>query len=102
MSLLLGFLLLLSAAGNVVLVWYVRKLVKNLSVGTKGIDDLQGLLNEYCSLLEGMLQLDQYYGDDTVTGAVNNTKLVIEACKFYKKAIIETDEDEVDVGSENR
>lgn len=94
MTLIFATLFVLSAVGNAVLIWYVRKLIKNLNVGTKGIDELQGLLNEYSSLLEGMLQLDQYYGDETIAGAVKNTRLVIEACKFYKRSVIESDEEQ--------
>jgi hypothetical protein len=93
MTIIFAMLFALSAAGNVILVWYIRKLIKNLNAGVRGIDDLQQLLQEYTSLLEGMLQLNEYYGDDTVAGAVKNTKLVIEACKYYKKSVLETDEE---------
>jgi hypothetical protein len=80
----------------------VRKLIKNLNNGVKGVDDLQELLQEYTVLLEGMLQLDQYYGDDTVNGAVKNTKLVIEACKFYKKSVLDIEEANFDQPEQDR
>ena len=87
----------LSAAGNVVLVWYVRKLMKNFTNGVKGVEEFQGMLQEYVDSLESMLQLDQYYGDDAATTAVKNTKLVVEACKSFKKVILEEDgEDGID------
>lgn len=92
MNLLLGFLFLVSLSANIVLAWYISKLVKNLTRGIKGVDDLQELLEEYSSLLEGMLQLDQYYGDETINGAVKNTKMVVEACKFYKKSVLDISE----------
>lgn len=96
MSFLLGFFLLVSLTCNIILVWYSRKLVKNLSAGVEGLDDLQQLLDEYASLLSGMAELEQYYGDETVVGAVKNTKMVIEACKFYKKSVLNTETDNME------
>ena len=93
MTIIFAMLFALSAAGNAVLVWYIRRLIRNLNNGVKGIDDLQGLLEEYTGLLEGMVQLDQYYGDDTINGAIKNTKLVIEACKYYKKSVLDIEEE---------
>lgn len=99
MTIIFAMLFALSAAGNAILVWYIRRLIKNLNNGVKGIDDLQALLEEYTGLLEGMVQLDQYYGDDTINGAIKNTKLVIEACKFYKKSVLDI-EDEANIDTE--
>jgi len=86
---ILGLILIVSLAVNVILFWYTRKIVQRLSFGVDNVDQLQNLLEEYCQLLEGMLELDQYYGDDTINGAVRNTKLVIQTCKTYKKTILE-------------
>lgn len=93
MILLISLILAVSLIFNGILIWYTRKLVQKLSYGVDNIDQLQKLLDEYCALLEGMLQLDQYYGDDTIVGAVKNTKLVVETCKMYKKTIMEQQEE---------
>lgn len=93
MTIVFGVLLALSMVLNIVFIWYIRKIIKNLNRGVSGIDDLQQLLEEYTNLLESMLQLNEYYGDDTITAAVKNTKLVIEACKFYKKSVLETEDE---------
>ena len=89
MTLLLAALLVLSLAGNVVLIWYTRKLIQNLYYGVNNIDEMQKLLNEYAELLIPLSQLENYYGDPAIDSAVANTKLVIEACRVYKKTIIE-------------
>ena len=96
MIFILSFLLLLSIIFNLILIWYTRKLIKNLNIGIINIDQFQDLLNEYAGLLESMLTLDQYYGDDTITAAVKNTKMVIEASKFYKNSILEIEDDNID------
>ena len=96
---LFATLLAISLVCNLVLVWYLSKIVNNLKNGVKGVDDLQELLEEYTASLESMLTLDQYYGDDTATAAVKNTKMVVEACKFYKKSVLELDEGEAEIGT---
>lgn len=83
------FFLIVSLILNGIFFWYIKKLLKKLSFGVDNIDQLQNLLEEYCILLESMLELEQYYGDETVVAAVKNTRLVIETCKMYKQTIME-------------
>lgn len=93
MSFFLSFFLLLSLVLNGVLIWYVRKLIKNLNAGIESIDDFQKLLEEYCSLMESVNSLEEYYGDDTIVAAIKNTKVVIEAAKSYKKNTLNGEEE---------
>jgi len=89
MYIILSLLLTLSIAGNVILVWYTRKLIQNMQYGIANIDEMQKLFEEYVSLLQPLATMDNYYGDPAITSAVNNTKLVIDACRVYKKTMIE-------------
>jgi hypothetical protein len=89
MNALLLLLLLISLAFNGILIWYTRKLVQNMYYGISNIDELQKLLNEYASLLEPLSTMENYYGDPALASAIANTKLVIDACRIYKKTIIE-------------
>jgi hypothetical protein len=84
--------LIISLGLNGVLFWYTRKVVERLSFGVDNVDQLQKLLEEYCLSIENMLEMEQYYGDDTMVAAVKNTKLVIETCKMYKKTIMDEEE----------
>lgn len=94
MTLLLSILLTLSLVGNGILFWYVRKLIQNLYYGVNNIDELQKLLNEYASLLEPLVTMENYYNDPAITSAIANTKMVVEACKVYKNSIIESQDEE--------
>lgn len=93
MTIIFAMLFVLSLLVNITLVWYVQKIVGNLRNGVKNIDELQELLEEYSSSLEEMSKLDEYYGDTTISGAVKNTKMVVEACKFYKNSVLEIEEE---------
>jgi hypothetical protein len=94
MTIFFATMFVLSVIVNILLVWYVRKLILNLKNGVKGIDDLQELLQEYCNSLVEISNLEQYYGDETITAAAKNTKMVIEACKFYKNSVLDTEQEE--------
>lgn len=94
MTVLLTLLLLASLAANVVLVWYTRKLIQNMYFGVNNIDEMQKMLNEYAELLEPVASMENYYGDPAITAAVANTKLVVEACKVFKKTIIKDYDEE--------
>jgi len=84
----LSIFLVLSLAINCILFWYARKLVRQLSFGVNFTQQLQGLLEEYASNLEGMLEMELYYGDETMISAVKNTRMVIETCKMYEKSVL--------------
>lgn len=94
MTILLALLLILSLVGNGVLIWYTRKLIQNLYYGVNNIDEMQKLLNEYADLLTPLATMENYYGEPAIDSAIANTKLVIEACRVYKKTIIENYDEE--------
>jgi hypothetical protein len=96
----LGFLLFLSLLSNGILVWYTRKLIRNINLGITGVDQFQQLLDEYCKSMEAVYQLEQYYGDTTIETAIKNTKMIVEASKFYKRAVLDVDEEEPPVESQ--
>ena len=92
--LILLCLLLASITG--VLIWYINKLMKDITVNAQGLEDYQTFLTEYSQSLESVLQLDQFYGDDTITATIKNTKLVIEATKEFRDSVL-VDEEEKDI-----
>jgi hypothetical protein len=93
---LLTILIILSLTANGILVWYCRKLVKNLWFGINNVESLQKLLNEYADSMESLYELEQFYGDETIKAAISNTKVVVEACRVYKDSIIDKQEQKID------
>jgi hypothetical protein len=96
MTFFLVFLLLISLTANAILVWYCRKLIKNLWFGINNVEGLQSLLNEYAESMQSLYELEQFYGDETIKTAINNTKMVVEACRIYKESIINKQEQKID------
>ena len=94
MTILLIFLLILSITVNVILFWYTRKLIQNMYFGANNIDEMQKMLNEYADLLSPLANMENYYGDPAITSAVANTRLVADACRVFKKTLIENYDEE--------
>lgn len=91
---------LLAMIAIAVLVWYIQRLVNNLKDGVKNVDELQSLLSEYSDSLESVLELEQFYGEQAIVAAVGNTKMVIEACKFYKNSILNSEDNTIETNKE--
>jgi hypothetical protein len=87
---------MLSLTANGILIWYCKKIIKNLNYGIKNVDELQNLLNQYADSMQSLYELEQFYGDETIKSAVDNTKMVVEACRIYKESIIEKQEKNID------
>lgn len=96
MTILLVLLLIFSLVANVIFIWYTRRLVQNLYYGVNNVDEMQKLLEEYAVLLEPLANMENYYGDPALSSAIANTKLVIQTCKVYKKALLEGTNEETE------
>lgn len=94
MTILLSVLLTVSLAINGMLIWYVRKMVQNMSYAINNVDEMQKMLNEYAVLLQPLATMENYYNDPALTSAINNTLLVVDACKVFKKTMIVSGDEE--------
>jgi len=89
MTIILSLLLFISLIGNAMLIWYTRKLIKNLLYGVKNVDEMQKLFDEYVTLIQPLATMENYYNEPAITSAINNTNVIIEACKMYKNTMID-------------
>lgn len=100
MTFILSLSLVVCLAIIGILVWYTRKLINNLNYAVKNMDDMQQLFTEYGNLLEPLANLENYYGEPAIDSAIANTKLVIQACGVYKKAVLEGTDEETQENNE--
>jgi len=105
MIVLISFLLFLSLIGNILLIWYVKKFVKEsssqvlfltdqLKITSDNIDQMQLLFEEYSEILKEVYSLEEYHEDEIIKTVIGNTKMVIDMCKAYKKTIFSTNKEE--------
>tara|TARA_A100001515_G_C4491897_1_gene183597 strand:- start:15 stop:317 length:303 start_codon:yes stop_codon:yes gene_type:complete len=83
MSLLIIFFIL-SVSINVLLIWYIRKMLSKLLYVSDSIGDLLVSAKNFSSHLDGLHEMETYYGDETLGGLIRHSKQVIEDIKQFE------------------
>tara|TARA_R100001086_G_C11766893_1_gene239734 strand:- start:277 stop:573 length:297 start_codon:yes stop_codon:yes gene_type:complete len=83
MSLLI-FFFILSVGINVLLIWYIRKMLSKLLYVSDSIGDLLISAKNFSSHLDGLHEMETYYGDETLGGLIRHSKQVIEDIKEFE------------------
>lgn len=91
--------LTLSLSANVVLIWYVKKLLGKYWYDVEVREKFTEMIGQYAESLEAIYKLEEFYGEETIKKAIQQTRFVEEACKEYKK-ILETEVDETQNSAE--
>ncbi len=78
-------LLFLSLALNVLLFWYIRKMLNELLFVSNNIGDLLQELDEFSIHLQNVHQMEIYYGEPTLQRLIEHSKKVVEEIESYKQ-----------------
>ena len=92
-TILLSILLGVSILINILLVWYIRKMLKQLLFTSHNIGDLQISMDGFTSHLESIYELEMFYGDSTLEGLINHSKEVVKDIKDFEDIYSLTSED---------
>ena len=93
MIILLSILLLVSVSTNILLVWYIKKMLKELLFTSHNIGDLQISMNEFTTHLESIYEREMFYGDSTLEGLIEHSKEVVKDIKDFEDIYSLTRED---------
>ena len=83
MSLLI-FFLILSVGINVLLIWYVRKMLSKLLYVSDSIGDLLISAKNFSTHLDGLHEMETYYGDETLGALIRHSKQVVEDIREFE------------------
>ena len=92
MSLLI-FFLVLSVLINGLLMWYIRKMLTKLLFVSDSIGDLLRSAQAFSSHLNGLHEMEMYYGDETLGSLIRHSKEVVESIKEFEGIYTLTNED---------
>ncbi len=84
MIILLSILLLLSLSINILFLWYIKRMLKELLFNSDNIIQLQVSMSDFSSHLEGIHEQEIYHGDPTIEGLIRHSKEVVEEIKDFK------------------
>tara|TARA_B100000131_G_C17825451_1_gene495443 strand:+ start:79 stop:429 length:351 start_codon:yes stop_codon:yes gene_type:complete len=88
-------LISLSVLLNVLLIWYIIRLLRNLIELTDEHDRIRTVLLEFSSHLEVVSNMETYYGDNIIENLVKHMKSVSSEIEEYTDMMVLYGDDEV-------
>ena len=85
----LVILVVASIAVNVVMIWYVRQLLKTVLLDQGNLDTILEVLKDFSTHVETVYSMETYYGDTTLKGLLDHSKQIVLDFEEYKKLYIE-------------
>ena len=76
--------LVVSVAINVLLLWYIRKMLSKLLYVSDSIGSLLVTAKNFSNHLDGLHAMEMYYGDETLGALIKHSKQVIEDIKEFE------------------
>ena len=95
-------ILLLSLSVNVLMFWYIRKLLQEFKYITENYDDINDILLEFSEHLERIHGLETFYGDETLGALITHSKEVVEEVKYFIGTFSTDDVDEEEEDDETQ
>lgn len=93
---IMSLLFLASFVINLILVWYVRRVIKNFFFLEANVRVLLKNVEDYTEHLEQINEMHMYYGDATIENLIRHTKAVSTEIKEFSKAFFSSDGDSFD------
>jgi len=92
--LILGLAFFLSMALNLLFAWYIRKLLKSMYETSENMVDLVEEAVTFHNHLEGIHELEVFYGDETLGNLIRHSKGFIETLEDFEEIYTLFDENE--------
>ena len=89
-------LLILSLGLNGLLLWYIRQTLRKLLFASENFGLLKDSIDSFKNHLEGIYELEMFYGDDTLGGLISHSKDLVEDMQRFEEIYTLTEEDEND------
>ena len=80
--------LVISVAVNILLGWYVKKLLQKITIFTEGIFDIVEKLNLLGGHLETIHQLEMFYGEPVLQNMIKHLKVMVADIKIFRDSFI--------------
>jgi|TARA_R110000824_G_scaffold50219_5_gene140456 hypothetical protein len=74
----------LSTIINIFFIWYVVSLLRKLVFVSDNIGNFLGILNEYNDHLQGLHEMEMFYGDETLKGLIDHTEFITDEIKNFE------------------
>ena len=79
----LGIALFLSVITNILLIWYVLKLIGKFTFISENLDDLVTVISNYRNHLKQVYKMEMFYGDETLEYLMTHTNSLLKILEDY-------------------
>tara|TARA_Y100000034_G_C6696361_1_gene306876 strand:- start:201 stop:530 length:330 start_codon:yes stop_codon:yes gene_type:complete len=76
---------LLSIALNVLLIWYIRKILEKLLFVSDNIGDLLSSLEKFAKHIDSVHEMEMFYGEPVLGNLIRHSKDLVEEIKSYRQ-----------------
>ena len=84
--------LMVSVSINLLLIWYIRKMLQKLLYVSDSIGALLVSAKSFSDHLGGLHAMEMYYGDETLGSLIKHSKQVVEDIKEFEDIYVLTNE----------
>ncbi len=96
-EILLGFSVLI----NVLVIWYIYKLLRNLINLEDEFQEIRTKLIEFATHLRGINKVESFYGDPTISALIEHMKRLANDIEEYSKVMVVYEDDMEDLADDN-
>jgi hypothetical protein len=84
--------LIASLIVNGLLIWYAAKVLQKLSYTYDNIGALQDINSHFIEHLESVHEMEMYYGDETLGGLIQHSRLVVEQYESFNEILTDLED----------
>lgn len=81
-------LIALLVTTNIILIWYVKRLLNIISDTTEGIKDMKEALSAFSEHLQVVYKQETYYGEPTIERLIKHSKILIQEIDQFIKVFL--------------
>jgi Sec-independent protein translocase protein TatA len=76
---------------NIILVWYVKRLLNIINDTTEGIKDMKEAINAFSEHLQIVYKQETYYGEPTIERLIKHSKILVQEMEQFIKVFLASD-----------
>jgi len=83
-------LIALLTTTNIILVWYVKRLLNIINDTTEGIKDMKEAISAFSEHLQAVYKQETYYGEPTIERLIRHSKILVQEMNQFIKLFLVT------------
>ena len=87
---------------NIILVWYIKRLLNIISDTTEGIKDMKEAITAFSEHLQIVYKQETYYGEPTIERLIKHSKILVQEMEQFIKIFLVSNPQIQQIGKNER